>query len=40
MNWVNVHEQHGLWSMIDKINMILAYDMYRMVGYKSDTELV
>jgi len=37
MNWMNMHEQHGLWSMIDKFSMILACDMYGMVGYKSDT---
>jgi len=29
-----------LWIGIDKLDMILACDMYGMVGYKSDMELV
>jgi len=40
MNWVNVYEWNGFWVIIDKFDMILACDMYGMVGYKSDMELV
>jgi len=30
---VNIHEQNGLWVIIDNFNMILACDMCGMVGY-------
>ena len=35
-----MYEWNGLWVIIDKFDMILACDMYGMVGYKSDMELV
>jgi len=40
MNWVNVYEWNGFWVIIHKFDMILARDMYGMVSYKSDMELV
>jgi len=31
--------KNGAWSVVDKFNMILACDMYGMVGIESDIEL-
>ena len=39
MNWVDLYEWNGLSSVMDKSNMILACDMYGMVGYESGMEL-
>ena len=39
MNWVDMYEWNGLWVIIGKFDMILACDMYGMVGYKSDMGL-
>jgi len=35
-----MYEWNGWWIIIEKFGMILACDMYGMVGYKSDMELV
>jgi len=34
-----MYESNDLWSVMDKFNMILACDMYGMVGYESGMEL-
>jgi len=40
MRYVNMREIHDCMDWIDEFGMILACDMYGMIGYKSDMELV
>jgi len=40
MNWLSMHVLSDLWIGNNEFGMILSWDLYEVIGYKSEMELV